>query len=111
MAVPLKYIKGTGNVYEDLGFKDSEERIAKARLAFRISQIIDKRQLRQEKAGEILGINQPKISALVNGNLSGFSIERLINYLIKLDQDVEIVIRPHKPKKSSQHFSVTYVDA
>ncbi len=111
MTLQLKYIKGSGNVYEDLGFKDSEERIAKARLALRISQIIDKRQLKQEKAGELLGINQPKISALMNGNLSGFSVERLINYLIKLDQDVEIVIRHHKPKRSSQHFSVKYVDA
>lgn len=59
----------------------------------RIENIIKKRKLKQIEAAEILGINQPKISALMNGRLSGFSIERLIHYLNLLDQDVEIIVK------------------
>jgi predicted XRE-type DNA-binding protein len=98
----LEYTEGSGNIYEDLGFPDSEERLAKARLAMRIENIIEKRKLKQAKAAEILGINQPKISALMNGRLSGFSIERLIHYLNLLDQDVEIIVKT-KPRRLTAH--------
>ena len=64
----------------------------------RIENIIEKRKLKQIKAAEILGINQPKISALMNGRLSGFSIERLIHYLNLLDQDVEIVVKTKRSR-------------
>ena len=98
----LEYAEGSGNIYEDLGFPDAEERLAKAKLAMRIENIIEKRKLKQIKAAEILGINQPKISALMNGRLSGFSIERLIHYLNLLDQDVEIVVKT-KPSRLTTH--------
>lgn len=88
-----EYTEGSGNVYQDLGFADSEERLAKARLAMRIEEIFAKRKLKQVAAAEILGINQPKISALMNGKLSGFSMERLFHFLILLNQDVEIVVK------------------
>lgn len=94
----LEYVEGSGNIYEDLGFPDAEERLAKAKLAMRIENIIEKRNLKQIKAAEILGINQPKISALMNGRLSGFSIERLIHYLNLLDQDVEIVVKTKRSR-------------
>lgn len=100
MGKTLKHTVSSGNVYEDLGFNDSEERLAKAKLAFCITEIIERRGLIQNKAAKILGINQPKVSALMSGQLSGFSIERLIKFLNKLDQDVEIVIKPHKSKKN-----------
>ena len=77
----VEYTESSGNVYEDLGFSDSEERLAKAKLAMRIEEIIDKRRLKQIEATKILGISQPKISALMNGQLSGFSMERLIHFL------------------------------
>jgi predicted XRE-type DNA-binding protein len=94
----LEYVEGSGNIYEDLGFPDAEERLAKAKLAMRIENIIEKRKLKQIKAAEILGINQPKVSALMNGRLSGFSIERLIHYLNLLDQDVEIVVKTKRSR-------------
>jgi len=89
----IKYIEGSGNVYQDLGFPDAEERLAKARLAMRIEKIIETRNLKQAEAAKILEINQPKISALINGRLSGFSMERLIHFLNLLNQDVEIIVR------------------
>lgn len=98
----LEYVEGSGNIYEDLGLPDAEERLAKAKLAMRIENIIEKRKLKQIKAAEILGINQPKISALMNGRLSGFSIERLIHYLNLLNQDVEIVVKT-KPGRLTTH--------
>ena len=89
----IEHTIGSGNVYEDLGFSDSAERLAKAKLALRIESIIEKRKLTQVQAAKILEINQPKISALMNGNLTGFSMERLIHFLNLLNQDVEITIK------------------
>jgi len=99
-----KYTKGSGNVYEDLGFPDAEERLAKAKLAMRIESVIEQRKLKQAEAAELLGINQPKISALMNGRLEGFSMERLIHFLSLLSQDVEIIVRakPVRSRKSSK---------
>ena len=79
----IKFTKSSGNVYEDMGFKDSKERLVKADLAIKINQIIHDRKLKQEKAADILGINQPKVSAIANGRLKDFSIERLIDFLNK----------------------------
>ena len=98
----IEYTEGSGNVYQDLGLPDAEERLAKARLAMRIEAIIEKRGLKQVNAAKILGVNQPKISALMNGQLSGFSMERLIHFLNLLNQNVEIVITS-KPGKRTAH--------
>ncbi len=110
MADKIKMTKSSGNIFADLGVKNAEERLAKAKLALTINQIISKRKLTQVAAGKILKINQPKISALANGRLAGFSIERLIDFLNKLDQDVEIVIH-EKPKnrKAPATFSVAVI--
>src|SRR3989338_11421604 len=91
---------GSGNVYEDLGFPDSAERLAKAKLAMRIESVIEKRKLTQTQAAKILEINQPKISALMNGQLSGFSMERLIHFLNLLNQDLEIIIKTKRGARS-----------
>lgn len=94
------YIKGNGNIYQDLGFSDAEERLAKARLAMRIEEIIENRRLKQTQAAEILRINQPKVSALMHGQLSGFSMEKLIHFLNLLNQDVEIIVKNKLRRKS-----------
>jgi predicted XRE-type DNA-binding protein len=89
--------KSSGNVFADLQVPSPEEALAKAKLVSRISQVIADRGLTQAAAAEILGLDQPKISALVRGRLSGFSTERLMRFLNDLGQEVEIVIRPAKP--------------
>jgi predicted XRE-type DNA-binding protein len=97
----IKFTKSSGNVYADMGFKDAQERIVKADLAIMINQIIQHRKLKQNEAAAILGINQPKVSAIANGRLKDFSIERLIEFLNKLDQDVKIMIH-EKPKNTKR---------
>jgi predicted XRE-type DNA-binding protein len=86
--------RGSGNVFRDLGLADADVLQAKADLIFRISAIIDKRGLTQVEAAQILGVSQPKISALLRGHLDGFSLERIMRFLAALDQKVEIKVRP-----------------
>jgi predicted XRE-type DNA-binding protein len=89
--------KSSGNVFADLGLPNPEDRLAKAELARRISVIISEQRLTQLEAAAVLGIDQPKVSALVRGRLGGFSLERLLRFLNVLGRDVEIVVKP-KPK-------------
>ena len=96
-----KVIASSGNVFADLGLADAEETMAKTKLALRIVEIIRERKLSQAKAGQLLEVDQPKISALIRGKLDGFSTERLFRFLNALGRDVEIFIRP-KPQGTKQ---------
>ncbi|WP_375429633.1 helix-turn-helix domain-containing protein [uncultured Sphingomonas sp.] len=84
-------------MFADLGYPDAEERQTKLRLADAINGVIARRRLTQAAAAEKLTVNQPKVSALANYKLDGFSVERLMTFLTALDQDVDIVIR-NKPR-------------
>lgn len=88
-----KIEEGSGNVFADLGLRDAEELESKARLAHRIGEIVRGRHLTQAEAAEVLGATQPMVSRLLNGQLHGFSLERLVRFLNALDRDVEIVVR------------------
>ena len=88
-----KIVRSSGNVFADLGFADAGERQTKVRLAIAINDVLRRRGLSQGKAAEMLGINQPKVSALSKYRLEGFSVERLMRFLTSLNQDVEIIIR------------------
>lgn len=101
--------RGSTNVFEDLGYPDSVERQAKLRLAYALNKVLEQRKLTQTAAGKVLGLTQPKVSALRNYKLGGFSLERLMTLLTALDQDVEITIR-RKPR--SRHAArITIVAA
>jgi predicted XRE-type DNA-binding protein len=102
---------GSGNVFADLGLPNPEERLAKSQLVQRISEIIKERKLTQAKAGEILGIDQAKVSKLVRGRLSEFSTSTLMEYLTRLDQDIEIVVRPKPSSRETASLLVTIPDA
>jgi predicted XRE-type DNA-binding protein len=99
-------VRGTGNVFADLGYADAEERQTKLRLAHAINGVIARRRLTQDAAAGTLGINQPKVSALANYKLDGFSVERLMTFLTALDQDVEIVIRKKPRSRAAARISV-----
>jgi len=86
--------ESSGNVFADLGLPNPEERLAKAHLAFRIGAAIRGRRLTQARAARILKIDQPKVSRLLRGQLSGFSTERLMQFLTLLGRDIEIVVKP-----------------
>jgi predicted XRE-type DNA-binding protein len=92
--------RSTGNVFTDLGVKDAAEKRTKVRLAFAINEILKKSRLSQAVAADRLGVNQPKISALANYRLDGFSVERLMNFLNALGRDVEIVIGQRRSKRA-----------
>jgi predicted XRE-type DNA-binding protein len=92
-----KIVESSGNVFADLGFKDAEERQTKVRLAAALGSIVERLGWTQVETAHRLGINQPKVSALLSYRLEGFSVERLMHFLTALDQDVEIVIR-NKPR-------------
>jgi predicted XRE-type DNA-binding protein len=99
-------IRGTGNVFADLGYADAEERQTKLRLAHAINDVIARRRLTQAVPAEKLGVNQPKVSASAHYKLDGFSVERLMIFLTALDQDIEIVIRNKPRSRSSGRISV-----
>src|SRR6476661_3295513 len=89
--------RGSTNVFEDLGYPDATERQARLRLAYALNQVLEHRGLTQAAAATLLGLSQPKVSALRNYKLAGFSVERLMRFLNALGQDVEIVIK-NKPR-------------
>ena len=88
---------GSGNVFADLGLAEPEEELTKAQLASVIRQVIKRRRLTQITAAALMGVDQPKVSALLNGRLANFSSERLMRLLTTLGQDVEIMVRT-KPR-------------
>ena len=90
-------VLSSGNVFTDLRLANAEEKQTKVRLAVAINQIVQGQKLSQAAAARRLNVNQPKVSALSNYQLDGFSVERLMNFLTALDRDIDIVIR-RKPR-------------
>jgi len=85
--------RGSANVFADLGLENPDEELLKAQLAVRVRALIKDQRLTQAKAAKILKIAQPDVSALVNGRISGFSLERLLSFVRRLGDDVEITIK------------------
>ena len=83
----------SGNVFVDMGLPEPEEDLAKAQLASHIRQVIKRQRLSQVAAAALMGIDQPKVCALINGRLANFSSERLMRLLTALGQDVDITVR------------------
>ena len=105
MKTTKKVQESSGNVFADLGLRNPRERLAKAQLAHRITQVIAARQLTQTKAAAIMGLDQPKVSALMRGKLKGFSVERLFQCLNDLGHEIQIAIRPvrHSGRRGNTH--------
>src|SRR6266849_7188483 len=98
--------QGSGNVFADIGLAHPEERLAKAELAIRIATAIRALRLTQARAAGVLKIDQPKISRLLRGQLSGFSTERLMHFLTLLGRDVEITVKPAPRSRRQGHLRV-----
>ncbi len=97
-----RIIPSSGNVFADLGLPDAEELDTKVRLGAAICRIVERRRLTQAQVAAALGVNQPKVSALLHYKLEGFSVERLMRFLVVLGKDVEIVIRTKPPSRSAR---------
>jgi predicted XRE-type DNA-binding protein len=101
VSIPQReYTASSGNVFADLKLPQADDLLAKAEMAARIIAEIERRRLTQQQAARMPGIDQPKVSALKQGRLSGFSIERLIRFLLLLGRDVEIAVK-EKPRSRS----------
>jgi len=98
-------VAGSGNVFADLGIPRAEEALAKARLAESIADTIQRRGLLQAEAGRMFGVDQPKVSRIINGRLDGFSQDRLMRFLRILGDDVEITIR--RPRRYGNRGDLT----
>jgi predicted XRE-type DNA-binding protein len=101
------YTVSSGNVFADLGLPNPEEALAKAELAHKITVLIQDKGLTQVQSAKLLGIDQPKVSALIRGRLSGFSLERLMRFLLMLGQDIKITVQscPRSRSQARVHFA------
>ena len=90
------YETGSSNVFKDIGVPNAEEHLVKAQLVFKIDTIMKKRSLKQVEAAALFGVRQPDVSKMLRGEFRQFSVERLLHFLVALDQDVEIVVKPHR---------------
>lgn len=102
----LDYEIGSENVFADLGFENPEEELFKADLVAEISNIIKKKRLTQKQAAKILGVDQPRISSLIRGRLSLFSVEMLLHFLNTLGQDIQVIVKPKPRNRKQAHLSV-----
>jgi len=93
--------------FNDLGIPNAEEHLVKAQLVFKIDRIMKRRRLKQAEAAELLGIKQPDVSKMLRGDFRQFSVERLLRFLVALDQDVEIVIKQHRGRNAAAALYVS----
>ena len=84
------------NVFKDIGLPNAEEHLVKAQLVFKIDRIMKDRGLRQVETADLFGVRQPDVSKMLRGEFRQFSVERLLRFLVALDQDVRIVVEPHR---------------
>jgi len=94
------YETGSRNVFQDIGVPNAEEHLVKAQLVFKIDTIMKDRGLKQVEAADLFGIRQPDVSKMLRGEFRQFSVERLLLFLVALDQDVEIVVKPHRDRNN-----------
>jgi phage-related protein/predicted XRE-type DNA-binding protein len=101
------YETGSRNVFKDIGVPNAEEHLVKAQLVFKIDTIMKARHLKQVDAADLFGVRQPDVSKMLRGEFRQFSVERLLRFLVALDQDVEIVIKPHRDRSNAPALHVS----
>ena len=75
--------------------------LVKAQLVFKIDTILKTRGLKQVEAAGLFGVRQPDVSKMLRGEFRQFSVERLLRFLVALDQDVEIIVKPHRDRNNA----------
>ena len=106
MSNKKRHETGSGNVFKDIGVPNAEEHLVKAQLVFKIDAILKKRGLKQVEAADLFGVRQPDVSKMLRGEFRQFSVERLLRFLVALDQDVEIVVKPHRSRNDAAAMQV-----
>jgi predicted XRE-type DNA-binding protein len=99
----VKFVRGSGNVFADIGLANPEEHLLKAELVSKLDDVITGRKLTQTAAARVLGLGQPDLSKILRGHFDDVSVARLLRFLSAFDQKVEIVVTPmprgRKPRK------------
>jgi len=103
-------VRGSANVFADMGLPDADIHFLKAQIVGRIYSIAQDRGLTQAQTGKIIGLKQPDVSNLLRGRFKGYSLERLLEFLNAFDQDVEIVVK-QKPERSTAARTTVHVAA
>jgi predicted XRE-type DNA-binding protein len=101
-----RYEKGSPNVFKDIAVPNAEEHFIKAQLVFKIDAILQKRGMKQVDAAKLFQVRQPDISKMLRGELRQFSVEPLLRFLVALDQDVAIVVKPHRDRRNAPSLHV-----
>ena len=101
-----RFEKGSTNVFKDIGVPNAEEHFIKAQLVFKIDALLKKRGLKQVDAAKLFQVRQPDISKMLRGEFRQFSVERLLRFLVALDQDVAIVVKPHRDRRNAPSLHV-----
>jgi predicted XRE-type DNA-binding protein len=101
------YETGSQNVFKDIGVPNAEEHLIKAQLVFKIDTIMKDRGLKQIEAADLFGIRQPDVSKLLRGEFRQFSVERLLRFLVALNQDVEIIVKPNRDRNNMAALHVS----
>jgi len=97
---------GSRNVFEDIGVPNAEEHFVKAQLVYKIDTIMKQRGMKQVAAANVLGVRQPDVSKMLRGEFRQFSVERLLRFLVALNQDVDIVVKPHRSRSNAPALRV-----
>ena len=106
MSHKKRYETGSRNVFKDIGVPNAEEHLVKAQLVFKIDTILKARGLKQVEAAGLFGVRQPDVSKMLRGEFRHFSVERLLRFLVALDQDVKIVVKPHRDRNHAPALQV-----
>ena len=101
------YETSSGNVFNDIGVPNADEHLVKAQLDYKIDTLMKERKLKQVDAADLFGVRQPDISKMLRGEFRQFSVERLLRFLVALDQDVEIIVKPHQGKHPAPALHVS----
>ena len=101
------YEIGDRNVFRDVGVPNAEEHFVKAQLVYKIDGIMKRRNLKQVEAARLFGVRQPDISKMLRGEFRQFSVERLMRFLVALDQDVEIIVKPRRDRHNTAALHVS----
>lgn len=100
------YEVSSGNVFKDIEVSNAEEHLVKAQLVLKIEGLLQQRGLKQVAAARLFGVRQPDVSKMLRGEFRQFSVERLLRFLVALDQDVSIVVKPHRSKNKTAALKV-----
>jgi predicted XRE-type DNA-binding protein len=105
----IEAYESSGNIFADLGLPDADDRLLKSDIAVELRRLIRERQLTQVAAAKQLGITQPDLSNILRGRFQGYSVGRLMKMLTVFEQDIEIVMKPHR--KAGDAGRITFKSA